>query len=438
MSDTHSKPESISAVLNSRKPSPGRRWLKWGALVLLLAALGGGGYAWWNASRSKGPVFKTTKVERGELVVTVTATGNLQPTKTVDVGSEISGTVAELFADYNDTVKKGQLLVRLDTTKLSLQTERSRAALLANQARVAQARATLGEARDALNRLEEVFRLSGGKVPSATELDAARAKLARAEADLAAAEAAAAESALAVKSGENDLAKATIRAPIDGTVLKRSVELGQTVAASLQAPVLFSLAQDLHEMELIVAIAEADVGKVKEGMSARFTVDAYPDKKYPARIKQVRYGAVTVDNVVSYQALLSVKNSDLSLRPGMTATADIEVARHENVLRVANAALRFRPPAQEPAQGQAQQSSRGGSVVNALVPRPPQRPSGVRSNSGEGGGNGRNRVRLWVPDGTGYKPVPVRTLISDGRFTEIETDQLAEGDEVITDMEIKK
>jgi HlyD family secretion protein len=434
MSDTQSKPESISAVLNSRKSSPGRRWLKWGILVVVLAAMGGGGYAWWNASRSKGPVFKTTKVERGELVVTVTATGNLQPTKTVDVGSEISGTVAELFADYNDTVKKGQLLVRLDTTKLSLQTERSRASLLANQARVAQARATLGEARDSLNRLEEVFRLSGGKVPSATELDAARAKLARGEADLAAAEAAAAESALAVKSGENDLAKATIRSPIDGTVLKRSVELGQTVAASLQAPVLFSLAQDLHEMELVVAIAEADVGKVKEGMDARFTVDAYPDKKFPARIKQVRYGSVTVDNVVSYQALLSVKNSDLSLRPGMTATADIEVARHENVLRVANAALRFRPPVQE----QAQQSSRGGSVVNALVPRPPQqRPSGQAGQRGAGEG-GRNRVRLWVPDGTSYKPVPVRTLISDGRFTEIETDQLAEGDEVITDMEIKK
>ncbi|GAB2892429.1 efflux RND transporter periplasmic adaptor subunit [Uliginosibacterium flavum] len=423
MSDTpKSTPPSITQVLAaSRKPRTHR--LLWWLVGLGLLICAGGAYVWFKNSGSKGPRHVTSAVTRGDIVVTVTATGNLQPINTVDVGSEISGTMANVYVDFNDKVKKGQVLAQLDTTKLQTALERSRATLAANQARVAQARATLEESKQALARFEEVSRLSGGKVPSATELDAARAKLARAVADQATAEAAATESAGAVKQGETDLGKATIRSSTNGIVLKRTVEPGQTVAASLQAPVLFSLAEDLSEMELIVSVSEADVGQVREGMPATFTVDAYPDKVFPASIKQVRYGATTVDNVVSYQTVLLVKNADLKLRPGMTATADIKVAEHKGVLLVPNAALRFKPAERA--------KKTEGSVLSALMPRPPTPPRPqVRSN-----GEGKNRTRVWIKTAEALKPVPVRVLLTDGRNTEVESKELQVGDEVVTDTE---
>jgi HlyD family secretion protein len=378
----------------------------------------------------KGPRYVTAAASAGDITVTVSATGNLQPTNTVDIGSEISGTIAKTFADYNDKVKKGQVLAQIDTTKLALTIERARATLEANQAKAAQARATLEESRLSLARLEEVSRISGGKVPSATELDAARAKLDRARADLATAEAAGRESAGALKAGETDLGKATIRSPIDGVVLKRSVERGQTVAASLQAPVMFSLAEDLAEMELVVAVSEADVGQVGEGMKASFTVDAYPDKVFPATIRQVRYGATNVDNVVSYQTVLQVKNEDLSLRPGMTATADIKVAEHKGVLLVPNAALRFKPAERA--------RKESGGVLSVFMPRPPSGRSGPgrpEQSGRKGEGGGKNRAKVWIKTAEGLKPIPVKTLLTDGRNTEVESEQLKPGDEVVVDVE---
>jgi HlyD family secretion protein len=426
MSDTpKSTPLSITQVLASTRSKPHHRglWLALGLAALVL--IGGAGVLWWKNGASKGARHVTSVVSRGDITVTVSATGNLQPINTVDVGSEISGTMASVYVDFNDKVKKGQVLAQLDTTKLQTALERSRATLAANQAKVAQARATLEESKIGLARFEEVSRLSGGQVPSATELDAARAKLARAVADLATAEASAAESAGAVKQGETDLSKATIRSATNGVVLKRSIEPGQTVAASLQAPVLFSLAEDLAEMELIVSVSEADVGQVREGMPATFTVDAYPDKIFPATIKQVRYGAVTVDNVVSYQAVLLVKNEDLKLRPGMTATADIKVAEHKDVLLVPNAALRFKPVERV--------KKTDGGVMSLLIPRPPSPP---RPQVGRGNGEGgKNRTRVWVIAAEVLKPVPVRVLLTDGRNTEVESKDLQVGDEVVTDTE---
>ncbi|MDP5239315.1 efflux RND transporter periplasmic adaptor subunit [Uliginosibacterium sp. 31-16] len=419
---TQNTPSGIAQVLagSRKKPRTRRLWRLLIAIAVLILA--GGVYAWLQGRSAKGPQYTTSTVARGDITVTVTATGNLQPINTVDVGSEISGTIASVYVDFNDKVKKGQVLAQLDTTKLQTALERSRATLAANQARVQQARATLEESRQSLARFEEVSRLSGGKVPSATELDAARAKLARALADLATAEAAANESAGAVKQGETDLGKATIRSATNGIVLKRTVEPGQTVAASLQAPVLFSLAEDLSEMELIVAVSEADVGQIKEGMPATFTVDAWPDKSFPATIRQVRYGATIVDNVVSYQTVLLVKNTDLKLRPGMTATADIKVAEHKDVLLVPNTALRFKP-------AEAQKKAEGG-VMSMLIPRPPAPPKPQARGNGEGG---RNRARVWVKTAEGIKPAPVRTLLSDGRNTEVESKTLQVGDEVVTD-----
>ena len=419
-----SKPPGITAVLAATRGKPrGRRlWLFIAVAILLL--VGAAAVLWWKSTSNKGPRYVASAVTRGDITVTVTATGNLQPINTVDVGSEISGTIANVFVDFNDKVKKGQVLAQLDTTKLQTALERSRATLAANQAKVQQARATLEESRQSLARLEEVAKLSGGKVPSATELDAARARLARAVADLATAEASATESAGAVKQGETDLGKATIRSATNGIVLKRTVEPGQTVAASLQAPVLFSLAEDLSEMELIVSVSEADVGQVREGMPATFTVDAWPDKSFPATIKQVRYGATTVDNVVSYQTVLLVKNADLKLRPGMTATADIKVAEHKDVLLVPNAALRFKP-------AERAKKSEGG-VMALLIPRPPAPP---KPQTGRASGEGKNRVRVWVKTAEGLRPVPVRTLLTDGRNTEVEAPDLQPGDEVVTDVE---
>lgn len=421
------KPGNLRALLAQAQPRSGRRRLWWTiAGVLLLAVV----LAMTLAIRSrgdKGPRYVTAAASRGDITVTVSATGNLQPTNTVDIGSEISGTIAKTFADYNDKVKKGQVLAQIDTTKLALTIERARATLDANQAKAAQARATLEESRLSLARLEEVSRISGGKVPSATELDAARAKLDRARADLATAEAATRESAGALKAGETDLSKATIRSPIDGVVLKRSVERGQTVAASLQAPVMFSLAEDLAEMELVVAVSEADVGQVGEGMKASFTVDAYPDKVFPARIRQVRYGATNVDNVVSYQTVLQVKNEDLSLRPGMTATADIKVAEHKGVLLVPNAALRFKPAER------AKKDS--GSIASLFMPRPPGGGTRPNPNQRKSEDGGKNRARVWIKTAEGLKPIPVKTLLTDGRNTEVESERLKPGDEVVVDVE---
>ncbi|MBK9614444.1 MAG: efflux RND transporter periplasmic adaptor subunit [Uliginosibacterium sp.] len=424
------KPGNIRALLAQAQPRSGRRRLVWMVAGVLLLA---GVLATTLVIRSrgdKGPRYVTAAASAGDITVTVSATGNLQPTNTVDIGSEISGTIAKTFADYNDKVKKGQVLAQIDTTKLALTIERARATLEANQAKAAQARATLEESRLSLARLEEVSRISGGKVPSATELDAARAKLDRARADLATAEAAGRESAGALKAGETDLGKATIRSPIDGVVLKRSVERGQTVAASLQAPVMFSLAEDLAEMELVVAVSEADVGQVGEGMKASFTVDAYPDKVFPATIRQVRYGATNVDNVVSYQTVLQVKNEDLSLRPGMTATADIKVAEHKGVLLVPNAALRFKPAERA--------KKESGGVLSVFMPRPPSGRSGPgrpEQSGRKGEGGGKNRAKVWIKTAEGLKPIPVKTLLSDGRNTEVESEQLKPGDEVVVDVE---
>jgi len=421
MTTAHPDPaKGLKQLLASHRRAPGNRRLT-GLLALVAVLILAGGVAVWLKSRgARGPQFVTAPVTRGDITVTVTATGNLQPINTVDVGSEISGTMAEVLVDFNDSVKKGQVLARLDTTKLATALERSRATFAANQARVLQARATLEETSQSLARFEEVSRLSGGKVPSATELDGARARFARARADLATADAAATESAGAVKQGETDLSKATIRSATNGVVLKRTVEPGQTVAASLQAPVLFSLAEDLSEMELIVAVSEADVGQVHEGMEASFTVDAWPDKTFPAKIRQVRYGSTNVDNVVSYQTVLLVKNPDLKLRPGMTATADIKVAEHKGVLLVPNAALRFKPPEKI--------EKKDGGLLGMLLPRSQERPKPQVGN-----GNGRSRARVWIAGPEGPRALPVRTVLTDGRNTEIESKGLKPGDEIITD-----
>jgi len=338
------------------------------------------------------------------------------------VGSEISGIVKTVEADYNDKVKVGQILARIDTSKYEAQETQLKAALESAEARVLQAKATLDETQTKLAQLQRVRELSNGKVPSQTEFDAAQAAFERAKADNASAGAAVAQARATLKATQTDIGKAVIRSPIDGIVLTRKVEPGQTVAAAFQAPVLFTLAEDLTQMELHVDVDEADIGQVREGQEAEFTVSAYLDRTFKARIVQTRYGSETVDGVVTYETVLKVDNTDLSLRPGMTATADITVQKVENALVVPNAALRFSPPG----QGQ-KKASRG--LVGMMLPGPPRfnRPQEPVVDTN------KRQQTLWVLKDGQPTAVPVTIGVSDDTMTEIVSGAVEPGTPVIVD-----
>jgi HlyD family secretion protein len=407
--------ESIIAAEKSRR-FLGLSIRLWLILIPLILVTAGTIYMFARSTQTA-PQFVTEEIVRGNLTVTVSATGNLQPTNQVDVGSELSGTMDLVLVDDNDRVHKGQLLARLDLSKLNDQVAKSRAALAAADATVLQMQATVEESRANLARLREVAVLSGGKVPSKTELDTAQATYLRAVANEAGARAAVTQARATLKSDETNLSKASIRSPIDGVVLTRKIEPGQTVAASFSAPVLFTLAENLAQMELQVDVDEADVGQVHEGQSATFSVDAYPGRKYPASITRVSYGSQTKDEVVSYQTILKVANDDLSLRPGMTATSEITTAHRENVLLVPNAALRFTPPVKAA-------NKDNGSFVSNLMPKAP--PTAVKQI-----GNGNQQI--WILRNGQPVAVPVTVGVSNGKQTEVSGGGLQQGMQVITD-----
>jgi HlyD family secretion protein len=375
-----------------------------------------------SGAQADGPRFKTEPATVGPLVVKVSATGTLQPTVKVEVGSELSGLVTEVLAEENDQVKKDQVLARLDLSKLKDAVTRSRATLQAAEAAVLQAKATVAETRAALARYRQVAELSGGKVPSQAELDGAEANLKRAEANEASARANVVQAKANLQSDETNLVKGTIRSPINGVVLTRKIEPGQTVAAAFQAPVLFYLAEDLTKMKLQVDVDEADVGQVKVGQRATFGVDAYPGRKYAGVITRVGYGSQTKDNVVSYPTVIEVANGDLSLRPGMTGTADIVTLTREQALLVPNAALRFTPPAGSPREGA---SGPPGGFVSKLMPRPPAAPP--KPEAPPAGA----RPRVWVLQAGRPGPVEVTTGATNGHLTEVLSGLLTAGTPVI-------
>jgi HlyD family secretion protein len=414
-----------------------RRWWRRPAtwLVLLALALAAAGGVYWldAARRDEAPRYVTEPAAKGDLTVSVTANGTLQPTRAVNIGSELSGTVSRVLVDINDHVKKGQALVELDTSKLRDQITRSRANVAASEAKVAQGVATVKEARGNLARMQEVERLSGGKVPSRAELDTAQATLERAIAEEASARAAVADARAALSSDETNLAKASIRSPIDGVVLTRAVDPGNAVAASLQAVTLFTLAEDLKKMKLQINVDEASVGMVRDGQGATFTVSAYPNRKYPARITRVGFGSTTKENVVTYVAELDVANDDLTLRPGMTATATIVAAERHGVLLVPNAALRFTPAAPSASEGGATAgapSSGSSELVSKLMPRPPRT---TQRRPGAGAAATTDVRQVYVLRDGGPVAVAVTQGLSDGRRTEIAGGDLREGDLVIVD-----
>lgn len=395
------------------------RWLWLGGTLTVIAVMV---FVFFHSgTKTVVPRYQTETAEVGTLVVKVSATGNLQPINQVEVGSELSGIVDKVFVDDNGRVKKGQVLAQLDLSKLRDAVAKSRASLVAAEAQVLQAQATAAEARAAMARYRQVSQLSGGKVPSRNEMDIAEATLKRAEAALTSAHASVAQARANLQSDETNLAKASIRSPINGVVLKRSVEPGQTVAASFQAPVLFTLAEDLSKMELQVDVDEADVGQVQVGQKAMFSVDAWPGRQYAAVITRVGYGSQKKEGVVSYLTVLEVGNNDLSLRPGMTGTAEITTLTREKALLVPNEALRFTPLATAAPQ------KKSGSVLRALMPRPPSQAPKTLATTGN------DTPRVWVLQGGQHVPIEVRTGASNGRMTEIIGGSLTAGMQVITE-----
>lgn len=426
--------EDLATIVARGKSRPVRKIV---IPLLALAIAGAAGFVFLRDAEAENGAsrYVTRPVEETDISIIVTASGNLEPTNQIVIGSELSGTVMEVFVDTNDTVTKGQELLRLDTTKLEQQTARSRASLLSSKARLRQAEATLAETQAALDRQEELLELSGGKTPSRAVMETSRAAVARAEADLASSEAEISAAEADIGSFESDLQKAIIRSPVDGVVLVRSIETGQTVAASFNSPTLFTIAEDLRKMELVVSVSEADIGRVEAGQSATFNVDAWPGRSYDAAVQKVAFGsanAATTDaaaatgGVVTYDTELSVDNEDLSLRPGMTATVDISVVDRRGVLAVPNAALRFDPQVYEDLANPEDEEQE--TLVDSLGPgRRRWRRDGPRSAEGP--------PAVWILQNNEPVQVEVETGISDGSVTEILAGELKPGDKLITSIE---
>lgn len=428
-----SQAADLAELLGDDRPRGWRRSrLLWVALALLVAVAAG---LWWwlgaGAARNA-PVYVTTAVERGNVTLTVTANGTLNPTRTVDVGSELSGTVSRVLVDVNDRVTKGQVLVELDRAKFEDTVHSAQASLKAAQATLAQSEATAREARATLTRYEEVSRLSGGRVPSATELDSARATHARAVAEVDNSREQVSKAQATLSTEETNLTKASISSPIDGVVLSRDVEPGNAVAASLQAVTLFTLGEDLTRLTMEASVDEADVGSVRDGQSASFTVSAYPSRRYPATVERVSYGSTITNNVVTYTTDLAVDNSDLSLRPGMTATATIVAVEHKDVLLVPNTALRFTPTSAQ-SQTAASASGSSGGLVAKMMPRPPRSTPRRPSDAGNQASTDSSERQIWVLQDRQPVAITVQTGISNGLQTEVSGPELQEGMAVITD-----
>jgi len=352
-----------------------------------------------NRSRdATAPTYITEAAREGPLQVLVTATGTLQPTNQVDVGSEVSGVIDEIFVDFNDSVTQGQIIAQLDTQTLDARVASSRASLAVAEASLVQAEATATEAQARVVRSRE---LAARNIASQQSLETDEASAQRAVAAVASAKAQVTAARAQLQEMETSLRKTVIRSPIDGVIISREVRQGQTVAASFQTPVLFKLAEDLRRMELHLDLDESDVGQVREGQNAKFRVDAYPGRAFDARIVSVRFNPREVNNVVTYETVLTVENPDLALRPGMTATADILIDEQARVLLVPNRALRFLPP----------EVAESGASADEAGPR------------------------VWVVRDGAAVAVPVETGLTNGEVTEVTSGDVASGIEVIVDVE---
>lgn len=409
-------PELSTIVQAGARTGRRRRWL---IAAGVLVVLGLAAAYWLSAGRTTAStVYFTAPVTTGDLTVKVTATGTVEPINQVEVSSQQSGLVRTVSVDYNDTVTTGQVLATLDTDRLDANVTVAEATVAARTADVQQAQVTSDEATAALKRAETLI---GKQAITEQTFDTAKATADRAGAALLTAKANLNTANANLTIARNDRAKADILSPIDGVVLSRSVEVGQTVAASLQAPVLFTLAENLAQMQLEVDVDEADVGKIASGNTATFTVAAHPGREFPATITLIRYAPETVEGVVTYKAVLSVDNSDLLLRPGMTATADIVAQQVEDVLQVPNAALRFTPPT-------AARRPNGTGLIGLILPRPPGPGAQGRTTSTA---EGEGERKVYVLRNNAPVAVTITTGATDGTHTAVVSGDLKEGDKVI-------
>ncbi len=392
-----------------------KKWLA----VLAMLIVAGAAYAYWSRSHTTvATSYRFVTLDKGDVEAVVSSTGTLQAVRTVEVGTQISGRIVKLFADFNDTVTKGEIIAQLDTTLLRSAVEDAEASLESKKAQLSQAEREL--------RRQESLQRQG--VSSDADLNNAQYAFDVATAGVKAAE-------VSVDRARQNLGYATITAPVSGTVIERDVDVGQTVAASLAAPKLFLIANDLSEMQILAAVDESDIGQIHDGQAARFTVKAYPDRQFTGTVKQVRLQSTVDQNVVSYNVVVDVANHDRTLLPGMTATVEFLVARAQDVLKISNSALRFRPTEQmiKELRERRRQARAQGSGPRAASGRHPAGGPGHEGRRPRGAEGGRgDMARLWFLDTDGRLSVmPVRTGITDGQFTEVSGPRLEPGMKVI-------
>jgi HlyD family secretion protein len=387
-------------------------------VIVLITITGISAAAMYVRRGGEEPTVATGVISRGAIVSLISATGTLEAVETVQVGTQVSGSVMTLHADYNAIVKKGQLLARLDPSLIQAEIQRANANLAGAEADLEQRRVMLGDAETKLARAKD---LASRQLIPASELDAAEIARRTNEAQVKAAAAQVTQARAALAQAQVNLQKTVITSPIDGIVISRAVDVGQTVAASLQAPTLFTIAADLRRMQLKASIDESDLGNIRDGQVVTFRVDAYPTEEFKGEVQQVRLNPVIEQNVVTYAAIVSAPNPALKLKPGMTATLEVEVARRDNVLRIPNTALRFRPNA---------------AVLAALGGVRPDagRPSGTAVPVGtSGAARARpDEATVWVYADDGLHAEKLRTGVSDSQFTEIVDGNLPEGTVVAT------
>lgn len=397
--------------------------------VVALLLVGGAGLAYWRmGNSSKESPYLTVPVSRGNVRQVVSSTGTLQAVVTVIVGSQVSGTIAKLSADFNTKVKKGQVVAELDQAKFLARVEETRANLAAAQANLAKSKVAVEDAARTLERAKELMKRQ--LVPQ-SELDAAQTAHDAARSQLNVSQAQVGQAQASANQASIDLGYTVIRSPVDGMVISRNVDVGQTVAASLSAPTLFTIAHDLTQMEVHTNVDEADVGNISEGQEVTFTVDAHPQRRFRGKVHQVRNAPQIIQNVVTYNAVVRISNKELLLKPGMTANVQFLVSEKEDVLTIPNMALRFRPP-EEKNEAQdllRQEQSRTGPRIAA---RRTSRPGG----GGGGGGTGRRgrEAKIYVVRSDKAQPVGVQLGITDGSKTEVIDGTLNENDRVVIGM----
>ena len=390
------------------------------ALILLLAS--GVAYYYFdkNSTNKKQQIsYNTQKIKKGDLEVVVNATGNLKPTNSVEIGIEVSGTIKEIYVDFNDEVTVGQVLAVLDTRKLQSQVDSSSASLIIAKANQQESLVNVNNKKLNLDRTLKMYNQSNKKYPSKNEVDEVRFAYESSLASYDSAKAKVLQAQSNLKTDQQNLEKAVVKSSINGIVLNREVEVGQTLAATMSAPKLFTLAKDLTNMDLIVSIDEADVADIKKDLDVTFNVDAHPNEIFKGKIKQVRYNPLEVNGVITYETVVGVNNEKLLLRPGMTASAKIITKESKDNILIPNTALRFKPLIQEP---QAKQNSGMNNLVGARAPRKSGEPKNINKSEFK---------EVWILENKEPKKVRVKILESDGKFTSVESRDLKIDDEII-------